>query len=388
MAITNKVGPPVTGEDFFGRKEELSRAHAYLNTNHSLTLSAPRRIGKSSFAKRLIEDKTKEGWNCVYVDLEGIRTKDDFLKILLTKFDKSGIWTEASKAAGGVINRLLEGIKGIGPLNMDFSHYENSPKNYYNLLGNVINHDQHTLIVIDELTLFLGVLDKNDPTHEEVAFFLNWFRSLRQVLDSKIRWIFCGSVGLHNFTRSRNLSLTINDLLSFDFDALSYEEAFGLVKALAASENIPITDEIVEYLLKQLEWYIPYFIQLLFTNLKSYASKENGVTEALIDSVMDSLVRIKDFSSWSERLSEYNGQEIGARLLLKELCKAENGFSREQLLTVYTYYLPHSPLEAENELSLILSMMEHDGYIMRTEGGKRRFRSPLLRKWWYYNFVE
>lgn len=57
MAISNRVGPPVTGDDFFGRVEELSRAHEYLDSNHSLVLSAPRRIGKSSFAKRLIADK-------------------------------------------------------------------------------------------------------------------------------------------------------------------------------------------------------------------------------------------------------------------------------------------------------------------------------------------
>ena len=41
MAISNKVGPPVTGDDFYGRVEELSRAHVYLDSNHSLVLSAP-----------------------------------------------------------------------------------------------------------------------------------------------------------------------------------------------------------------------------------------------------------------------------------------------------------------------------------------------------------
>lgn len=41
MAISNKVGPPVTGEDFYGRSKELAHAHEYLDTNHSLVLSAP-----------------------------------------------------------------------------------------------------------------------------------------------------------------------------------------------------------------------------------------------------------------------------------------------------------------------------------------------------------
>ena len=44
-------------------------------------------------------------------------------------------------------------------------------------------------------------------------------------------------------------------------------------------------------------------------------------------------------------------------------------------------------MKADDQLSLTLNMLEHDGYMIRT-GGMRRFRSPLLKKWWYYKFVE
>lgn len=36
-------------------------------------------------------------------------------------------------------------------------------------------------------------------------------------------------------------------------------------------------------------------------------------------------------------------------------------------------------METDNNLGLILNMIEHDGYVIRTDGGKRRFRSPLLK---------
>lgn len=187
MAITNKVGPPVTGDDFYGRTEELSRAIKYLDTNHSLVLSAPRRIGKTSFAKRLLEEKQSKGWKCVYIDLEGVRTQDEFLQILINKFEISGIWTEAIGVAGGIVNRIFEGVKGIGPVKFDFSHPEKS-ENLYTTLSEVIDHTKDTLIVIDELTLFLSTMDRNPGTLQEAGFFLNWFRSLRQVSGSKIRW--------------------------------------------------------------------------------------------------------------------------------------------------------------------------------------------------------
>ena len=166
MAISNRVGPPVTGDDFFGRVEELSRAHEYLDSNHSLVLSAPRRIGKSSFAKRLIADKKELGWNCAYIDLEGVRTKDEFLQILINQFDKSELWTEAVNVAGSFVNRIFEGIKSIGPVEFNFSHQE-IPKDLYTSLAQVINHNKDSLIVIDELTLFLSVLDKNDDSHKD-----------------------------------------------------------------------------------------------------------------------------------------------------------------------------------------------------------------------------
>lgn len=59
MCISNRVGPPVEGEDFFGRTKEIRQANRLLDSGHSLLLSAPRRIGKSSLAKRLIEEKSR-----------------------------------------------------------------------------------------------------------------------------------------------------------------------------------------------------------------------------------------------------------------------------------------------------------------------------------------
>ncbi|MDE5703412.1 MAG: ATP-binding protein [Bacteroidales bacterium] len=388
MAITNKIGPPVTGDDFFGRQAELARAHELLDSNHSLVLSAPRRIGKSSFAKRLIEDKQAQGWSGIYIDLEGVRTRDEFLKLLLSNFDKSGIWVEASKAAGHMLERVLESVKGIGPLKLDFSRPETT-EDFYTSLSGIIDHTKDVLIVIDELTLFLNILDREAGNSRETEFFLNWFRSLRQVTGSKIRWIFCGSIGLHNFTRTRNLSMTINDLADFDFDALPESEARGLVSALSEAENLPLSPGLIDAFLKKIEWYIPYFIQLLFTNVKSLAQDQGGVTEETIREAFDKLAHSESLSTWSERLAEYNGQEEGARLMLKLLCMAEESLSKEQLKASYMRLLHiEDELVADQNLSTLLNMIEHDGYIMRTAGGQRRFRSPLLKRWWYLKFVE
>lgn len=387
MAISNKVGPPVIGEDFYGRSKELTHAHEYLDTNHSLILSAPRRIGKSSFAKRLVEDKKSAGWTCAYLDLEGIQSQHEFLNILICKFDGSKIWRQTAKAAGGFINRILEGIKGIGPVKLDFSRTE-VIENLYTSLSEAMDHTRDSLIVIDELPLFLNIIDKEDTSHKNAGFLLNWFRSLRQVDGTKIRWIFCGSVGFHNFTSMRNLSMTINDMISFDFDALSQEEAEGLILALSDSLSIPISANIVKYILDKIEWHIPYFIQLLFTTIKNYPDAKKGVTTLMVDTAFDYLAHTDILNTWYERLAEYNGFKEGAEILLNALSSADKGLSRETLLDIFAQFINEPVAKANTKFSLILHMIEHDGYIMRVNGSIRKFHSPLLKKWWYSKFVE
>jgi len=48
--ISIRVGPPVEGANFYGREKELQYAWEYhVSKGVSLLLSAPRRVGKTSF---------------------------------------------------------------------------------------------------------------------------------------------------------------------------------------------------------------------------------------------------------------------------------------------------------------------------------------------------
>ena len=94
MCISNKIGPPVEGDDFFGREKEIRQANRLLDGGHSLLLSAPRRIGKSSFAKRLIDEKKGQNWKCVYIDLEETTTEEGFLRLVIEAFNKNRIWKQ------------------------------------------------------------------------------------------------------------------------------------------------------------------------------------------------------------------------------------------------------------------------------------------------------
>lgn len=387
MCISNKIGPPVEGDDFFGREKEIQKANKLLDSSHSLLLSAPRRIGKSSLAKRLIEEKKNQRWKCVYIDLEETTTEDGFLNLVIEAFCKNGIWKQVAEGMSKGLASVLESIEKIslGPVQFNFAKKEDQEDLYKNL-KELIRHDEDTFIVVDELTLFLTILSKGEDGVEKVAFILNWLRSLRQVSRTKVRWLFCGSVGLRNFTSAMNLGYTVNDLTEFSLDELSRDEAAGLLTELCKSENIEMSDELVEYTLNKLYWNIPYFIQIIFSNLAE--DYEGKITQEDIDAAYRKLCSENYLSTWSERLVEYGEYELPARQILKLLATMPEGIEREGMLNNLMTGQDASKIEAvDYTLSKVLAMLENDGYIMKKDA-LRMFRSPLLRDYWFERFVQ
>lgn len=387
MCISNKIGPPVEGDDFFGREKEIRLANRLLDRRHSLLLSAPRRIGKSSLAKKLLDEKKKQGWKCVYIDLEETNTEDGFLRLVIDAFSSNGIWKHVVSEAAQKLTSVFGKIEkvSIGPFEFNFGKKEER-ENLYKNLKELIHHDENTFIVIDELTLFLGILNKSEDGIEKVTYILNWLRSLRQVEKTKIRWLFCGSVGLRNFASSKNLSYTINDLTEFTLDELDRKEAAGLLFELGKSEEIEMNDEIINYILDRLSWNIPYFIQVIFSKLAE--DYDGALTYDKVDAAYKKLCSENYLSTWSERLGEYQEYELPARHILKLLSTQPAGVERNILLDrLMTGQEPSNVEKVDLALSKILEMLENDGYIMKN-GALRTFRSPLLRDYWFDKFVR
>lgn len=388
MCISNKIGPPVEGEDFFGREKEIRKANRLLDSNHSLLLSAPRRIGKSSLAKRLIEEKKQQGWKCVYIDLEETTTEEGFLRLVIEAFLKNGIWKQFTEGMSKGLTSVLDRIEKVtigGVVDFKIGKREEQEDLYKNL-KDLIKHDEDTFIVVDELTLFLGILNKSENGAERVAFILNWLRSLRQVSKTNVRWLFCGSVGLRNFTSAMNLGYTINDLMEFGLGELTGEEAEGLLSGLCRSEDIEMSEELINYTLDKLHWNIPYFIQVIFSKLAE--EYEDEVTKESVDIAYNKLCSENFLSTWSERLAEYGEYEVPARQILKSLSTQPAGMERDTMLNILMTGQDVSKVEeVDYMLSKVLEMLENDGYILKMDS-IRTFRSPLLRDYWFNKFVQ
>ena len=378
MAITLKIGSPVVGSDFYGRNNELELAKRRLTGNH-LMLAAPRRVGKTSFAKMVMSQMCEKGWNGIFIDLEGLSDVSSFFYAMyqalleLPNVSKSQQVLSYIKSHMPNIN-LSANIAGI-ETKMQLA--KQVTDGFENLQSNLKAIQEPTLIILDEMTVFLDKLLENEG-EKLVKDFLDKFRSLRQNSGDGCRWLVASSIGVRNFASVHHVSDTINDFMDFPLGAYSDEEAAGLVNALAFSEGLIFSEISTRYLLSKIGWNIPYFIQLMISYLTN-----KQVSESDIDSAYENVLQTSAFETWSERLTkEYGEMEPFARKLLCMICLKPEGRTREELESM----LDLNGFDME-KFSTLLMILEKDGYIGK-DGSRRYFRSPLLRDYWKMKFCE
>ena len=375
MAIKLKIGSPVVGEDFFGREVELRKAESLIRDNN-LMLAAPRRVGKTSFARRLIDTLNSKGWNTIFIDLEEITSIDHFFNAFYGELVKLPE-TKVSEKVKAKMKKWLSGVElsttGL-PVKATVK-MESSDNNDFKDLADILNTlDNHTLVVFDELTVLLKSLSDKNDNEQAVRTFLNQFRAMRSATSEKCSWLICSSVGVRNFTTQHNLSDTINDVADFELGAFSDEEATKFVTILAESIGIEVNDKIKRYILEKIGWNIPFFIQLLLSRLPA-----REITKTDIDEAYDHLLQTGSFDTWHERLNiEYGNNKDVAKLILKYLCVAVDGKIRDE---IYNYVYAKIPSFENDEMGLLLRALMTDGYLVR-DGEQYKFRSPLLRDYW------
>jgi hypothetical protein len=379
--ITIKTGSIVEGADFYGREKELEYAWNLIQNEKALLLSAPRRVGKSSFAKKMLKTAEEKRWNTLDLDLESIETEEQFAKLFKEKLQATTWWRNLKSTIGDAVLKLIKSIGQVKYGGITISPNTAALKSdIYDTIQQLIEKSGTVLIVIDELVVFLNKLLHKDNGEARVKSFLDWLRSCRQISDSKARWIFCSSVGIENFTSIHHLSHTLNDVPSFPIGSFTESEARTFIPKLQVHENVKFTDEDIQYILDKLSWYLPFFIRIFIGKI-DYLVKVEGMifSKQTIDKAWQSLISENHFNSWDERLKEYYEYENEARKIL-DLCSAE-GRSRNNL---FEYLRPEI---TETNLAKLLYMLQNDGYLV-PDDRQYTFRSSLLRDFWHKRFVQ
>lgn len=118
-----QTGRIVKGEEFTGREELLERVYAYIEMNQSIVLVAPRRYGKSSIIRKVLDNTTNH--KSIEIDLMKIYNKRDLAEKIIEETYKlvgiSNVWEYAKKTSIQSLNILNNILKKI---NITFDEVE------------------------------------------------------------------------------------------------------------------------------------------------------------------------------------------------------------------------------------------------------------------------
>ncbi|HWK02153.1 MAG TPA: ATP-binding protein [Puia sp.] len=389
--LHNRVGPPVEGTDFFGREKEIAETWNDLVDNNHLLITAPRRIGKSSLVKKLIPKARDSGWKAAYVDVQGVTDEIDFFKTFIETLNlETETWfSKVKDKALTSFNELLNKIElelktESGGVKVKWTGTQSAAIN--GKLKELLSGTDDFLIVIDELPFFLARIEKEEDGRKRVSDFLHLLRSYRQKSNNKIRWIFCGSIGLDSFTEKHNLSESFNDVLAYSIGAFDEITARKFLQKLGKDNDLPLSETNIDKILSKMGWPLPYFLQAHFKQLNRLKAdgNRNVITDEDIEIAYSNILQhTQALRTWEERLDEQLSPDDAfyCKAILTKLCKNNKGFSRRPLFTIL-YQRINDTDKCETKLNFCLRLLDRDGYILFHDSSYS-FRSPLLRDYWY-----
>lgn len=254
------------------------------------------------------------------------------------------------------------------------------------LCREVRENDIRIVLMIDEFSQTLENII-TDQSRETAKNFLHQCRELRQNLDvkSKISFVYTGSVGLENLVHSIEEARSINDLGHFNIPPLSKHEANDLITQIIDGDKIGFEEKEREYFLNKMNWLLPYFIQLMMSELESICKEQSSlaITTTFIDEAFKNALDNRSyFEHWSTRLrSIFKGHDFSCAKEVLKIAAISKGIDHLQLHDVITKF-------NIEDAGPMINILQHDGYLVKDDhNNKYRFNSPLLEAWWIKNIV-
>lgn len=100
---------PVPAEDIIDREQELAQLIAYAEAGHAARLTAPRRYGKTTLAKRTLDLVERAGLHAVYVDLYGVVTLEQVAMRIEDAYDKR-LRGEVQRRVRSILRTMRGGV--------------------------------------------------------------------------------------------------------------------------------------------------------------------------------------------------------------------------------------------------------------------------------------
>jgi len=332
-----KTGNPVTGKDFIDRKEHLPLFKTFIDQNQSFMIKAPRRFGKTSIVKHLLEDKKE--YKFIYIDIKiasSLKSLSD--KIINSAYKISAIDNFLYK----VKNSMFDLIKSIQEVKLDdiaqvtikMCEQEDSDEVEYflhslDLLNTIAKKkDINIKFALDEFQDILKIASKD---------ILDKSRSVMQH-HNNITYIFLGSIeSIMTKIFEHKSSPFFHFATMVELPPLNVEELYSYSKKVFEQNGIKCDG--LKYLLEYLGGHPDYSLQVLqklyFNALANDTKKltSKNLYDTLVEVILSNKAYIEELISKSKQKKHS----------LEVLYNIAN--NQKQTLESKTLYNVHSSLE-------------------------------------------
>jgi hypothetical protein len=396
--ITNRVGAPVRGGDFYGRDSFVDLVWEKLRAG-SVLLAAPRRFGKTSVMYRLM-DEPRHDCKIVHADLEHLIEPADLITLLIEQLAKDDVF---SKVIGKLSyfpktfwSRFRDTFEEIELLKLKIKLREKLRSGWQEkgeeLFKLVAATPKPVIFILDEFPMMIDRMARSRAHREEARTMLRWLRRLRQSPEMKnVRFLIAGSIGIGHVLNDLGEIAAINDFEQIRLDPFPSKVAAALLDELAEAHNISLSQPSKRKMLQVIGVPIPYFVQVIFSEVaKSQVQDKEPVTPKRVERIYHDKVLGVDcktyFDHYYGRLRDYYrpDEEKAVKRMLRELAVV-GSFTRD---ACYQFYRAEIGDRADiEEFNRLMTDLENDFYIrFDAEARRYEFASKLLRDWWLRHY--
>ena len=390
MVFNTIIGQAARKEDFFPRPQIQSEIWKKLKPGSSLLFVGPRRVGKSSILFNLL-DEPNEKHIIIYYTSESVNNENEFYRKLFNHIvERLNTFKKYQKKLTTLGKTFLKSIESIGKDGIKFQH--NNSISYYDevmtLVRNLDLGEDRMIVLIDEFaqTIENIMRDEND---DNAIHFLETNREIRQrpEIHKKLQFIYAGSIGLENIVERINGINFINDLHPISIPPLSRKETEGLTDKIILGSEVTFADAAFKHLLKLIEWWIPFYFQIILDEVPKIlvANNSTAITKDDIDTAVKNALKLRIyFEHWFTRLrNAFKGNNFSFVKEVLNIISEKKRFSSSGIVDLANKH------NLEDSFNNLINTLKHDGYINNEDDPKTyRFNSPLLREWWNKNVAN
>jgi len=397
--VKSVVGAPVRGNDFYGRDRFVELVWRELDKG-SVLLAAPRRFGKTSVMYRLI-DQPRLNYKIIHMDLEHLSHPVDLILELMVRLNADSGLTKILEKVTSVAKEIWSGLRDtvdeVEAFDLKIKLREQVQPNWEavgrEVFKQVSQSPHRILLILDEFPMMIDRMTRLEDRTDEARALLRWLRALRQSPETEnLRFLIAGSIGIDSVLNSIGEISTINDFQQIRLEPFTPEVADQFLQDLAKSEPLTLSDESREKILELVGIYVPYFLQILFSETsKTELLTGKPVTPELIAKIYQDKVLGMGcktyFDHYYGRLRDYYRpqEEKAVKKLLRELARV----GKMTPDACFALYRGETATEFDqDDFQLTLTHLENDFYICYDhETQMYTFSCKLLRDWWLRHYA-